>query len=197
MAEPELAGFLLRRKLDVDPEEFGRALEAALAAAGGMPPYPEPADSLRPDELALLAEGGFDFDARNLGVRDPVLQGALEYAAMRATALTTRQGAARLGVNDSRIRQRLLDRELYGLKVGDEWRLPLFQFEGTVGLVPNIERVIPHLSVDLSPIAVLRWFSTPNPDLASQQTGERPMSPLDWLRSGFDPREVAELAARI
>jgi hypothetical protein len=196
MTEP-IQRVLKHREIEVDPHELARAVDDALAAAGGVPPYPKPAETLGPDELELLAEGGFELEAPDLGLRDPVLRGALEYAALRATALTTKEAAARLEVNDSRIRQRLAERALYGLKVDDEWRLPIFQFEEEGGLVPGIDRVLPHLDESLSAIAVFHWLTTPNPDLVSAETQGERVSPIAWLRLGLDPQEVAELAAQL
>lgn len=197
MTEPNLATLLLGRKIDVDLQELAQAVEDALAAAGSVPPYPKPSETFAPDELGLLAKGGFELDAPTLGLKDPVIRGALEYAAMRATALTTKEAAVRLEVNDSRVRQRLAERALYGLKVGDEWRLPLFQFEEKGGLVPGIDRVFPRLNQSLSPIAVFHWFTSPNSDLASRETRDVPVSPIAWLRLGLDPTEVVELAGQI
>jgi len=188
---------LERRGVSVDPHELARAVEDALAAAGGMSPYPDPSETLKSDQLELLAKGGFELDGPNLGLGDPVLRGALEYAAMRATTLTIQEAAARLSVNESRIEQRLFERELYGLKVDDEWRLPIFQFEEKGGLVPNIERVLPRLDESLSAIAVLHWFTSPNPDLVSTETRDEPVSPIAWLRLGKDPEEVVELASQL
>jgi len=188
---------LERRKIEVDPHELARAVEDALAAAGGVPPYPMPSDTLGPHQLELLAKGGFELEGPDLGLRDPVLRGALEYAALRATALTTKEAAARLGVNDSRIRQRLADRALYGLKVDDEWRLPIFQFEEGGGLVPSIDRVLPRLDASLSALAVFHWFTSPNPDLASPETNGEPVSPIAWLELGLDPEAVVELAGQL
>lgn len=196
MTEP-IHVVLERHRIEVDPNELARAVEDALAAAGGVPPYPQPAEILEPDQLELLAKGGFELEGADLGLRDPVLRGAIEYAALRATALTTREAAARLDVNDSRVRQRLADRALYGLKVNDEWRLPVFQFEAEGGLIPQIDRVLPRLAENLSAIAVFRWFTSPNPDLASPETNEEPVSPIAWLRLGLDPDEVADLAAQL
>ena len=195
MNEP-IQAVLERRSIEVDPNELALAVEEALAAAGGIPPYPEPSKTLSADQLDLLAKGGFELEGPDLGLSDPVLRGALEYAALRATALTTKQAAARLRVNDSRIRQRLADKALYGLKVDDEWRLPIFQF-GDEGLVPSVERVIARLDENLSAIAVFRWFTSPNPDLASPETGDTPISPLAWLKLGLDPEPVVELAAQL
>ncbi|MFQ5699802.1 MAG: DNA-binding protein [Myxococcota bacterium] len=180
----------------MDPRELARAFEEALTAAGDLPPYPEPSETLASDQLELLARGGFEIDGPDLGLSDPVPRGAIEYAALRATALTTREAALRLGVNDSRVRQRLAERKLYGLKVGEEWRLPVFQFQGA-GLVPNIDRVIPRLDESLPVIAVFHWFASPNPDLVARETNDAPVSPIAWLELGLDPEPVAELAAEL
>ena len=188
---------LERRHIEVDPHELARGVVEALAAAGGIPPYPKSAVTLAPEQLELLAQGGFELEGPDMGLEDPVLRGVLEYAALRATALTTKEAAARLRVNDSRIRQRLADRALYGLKVDDEWRLPIFQFAEEEGLVPNIERVLPCLAESLAVIAVFHWFTSPNPDLSSPETHDEPVAPLAWLKLGLDPEEVAELAAQL
>lgn len=196
MIEP-IQAVLGRHEIGVDAHELARAVEDALTAAGGAPPYPRPSATFAPDQLALLAKGGFELDAPDLGIRDPVLRGALEYAALRATALSTKEAATRLGVNDSRVRQRLAERVLYGLEIDDEWRLPIFQFEAEGGLVPNIDRVFPRLDESLSAIAVLHWFTNPNPDLAAPETRDEAVSPIAWLRLGLDPDAVVALATQL
>ena len=95
-------------------------------------------------------------------------------------------------MNPSRIRQRLAARALYGIKVGDEWRLPAFQFRDD-GLVPGIEQVLPQLPENLNPVAVYRWFHSSQPDLYDGDGKD--LSPIEWLESGNDPSVVAELAA--
>lgn len=196
MGDRTLASFLRSRK-KVDPDELALAIEEALAAAGGVTPHPNASETLRPYELEVLARGGFEGQGPKLGAQDPVLRGACEYAAMRATALTTKEAAARLRVNDRRVRRRLAERALYGFKVDAEWRLPLFQFAANGDLVPNIDRVLPRLSESLSAIAVLHWFSTPNPDLVATVARDEAVSPIVWLRLGLDPKEVAELASQV
>lgn len=111
-----------------------------------------------------------------------------------ASALTAAQAAKRLGVNASRIRQRLAGprRTLYGIKRDGEWRLSRFQFVRK-GLLPGIGDVVAALDPKLHPVVVWRWFTTPNPDLLREGQDE-PLSPLDWLRAGGDPDEVSTLA---
>jgi hypothetical protein len=56
--------------------------------------------------------------------------------------------------------------------------------------------VVASLDPDLHPVAVFRWFTTPNPDLIVEGPGEgRTVSPRDWLRLGLAPRVVADQAA--
>jgi hypothetical protein len=171
-------------------------MEAALAESGFSLPYPDPRTLLKPEEFELLERGGFELDRRGLGLEDPIVRAAFEYAVLRTTGLTTRDAAVRLSVNDSRIRQRLGERALYGIKADDEWRLPAFQFAGE-GLVPGIDRVFPRLPRSLNPVAVHRWFHTPNPDLEGREGKGRALTPLQWLQTGNDPDAVAELAAAL
>ena len=175
-------------------EEVARAMEVALAEGGFQRPYPDPRKELAAEQAALLERGGFALDRLEFGLEDPIARTAFEYAVLRATALTTHEAAKRLGVNDSRVRQRLAQRALYGIKVGDEWRLPAFQFARR-GLVPGIDRVLLRLPENLTPVAVHRWFQTPNPDLEAKEGKAGALNPLQWLACGNDPEVVAELAA--
>ena len=180
---------LQEHELDIDERTLARVFEACLSRAGG-PPYPDPAEHLSPQELETLARGGFRVDPPEHGVEDPAIQAAVSYTSLLLTALTTEQAAARLGVTDGRIRQRLKKRELYGIKLGKDWRLPRFQFADD-GLVFNIARVLPAVPRDLSPVALHHWLTHPDPDLVLDGA---PLSPLRWLQCGGDPQLVAELA---
>ena len=196
MGDP-IKEMLDRHDIHLNAHQIAGMFEEGLKTAG-IPPYPDPSSTLDAEQLRILQEGGFELAPPDLGQRDPVLWGVLEYAAMRASALTTREAADRLGLKtDSRVRQRLSERKLYGLKVEEEWRLPIFQFREKQGLVPNIERVLPVLDRELAPIAVLHWFTNPNPDLACTETRNEPISPLAWLSLGLDPEEVVELAQHV
>jgi hypothetical protein len=174
-------------------EEVARALEVALTGSSFRLPYPDPRKELKAEQVELLERGSFEFDRLEFGLEDPIARTAFEYAVLRATALTTQKAAKRLGVNDSRVRQRLSERALYGIKAGEEWRLPAFQF-ARKGLVPGIERVFPRLPKSLNPVAVYRWFHTANPDLEEREGQGRALTPLQWLQSGNDPDVMAELA---
>lgn len=150
---------------------------------------------LTPAEEAVLARGGVtpvSAKARRLVEG----QAAAAYQELREHGLSVEDAAGRLGVNASRVRQRLAARSLYGLKDGNAWLLPAFQFVAD-GLVPGIEVVLRRLPSDLSPLAVARWLSTPNPDLTTRDDDERPLTPRQWLLEGHPPDAAATLAAAL
>lgn len=147
-------------------------------------------DALTVDEQRVLETGGVPIGGDL--ARRPIASRTAKYHTILAGGLTVEQAAKRLDVTTGRVRQRLLSRPptLYGIRVGNVWRLPAFQFRAH-GLIPNIDRVIPHLDRELDPVAVENWFTRPHIDL--DQDGE-PVSPLDWLAQGRNVQPVAELA---
>jgi len=159
--------------------------------------HEDPASELTAEEVAALKRGGFDLTPRSFGKDDPVARTVAEYVALLKTALTSDEAARFLGVEASRVRQRLLGRSLYGVKVGGEWRLPLFQFHDGKS-VPGIEQVVESLDESLHPVAVLRWLTQPCPDLETDATGEDVrLSPRDWLLLGLPVEDVVALAREL
>ncbi len=118
--------------------------------------------------------------------------------ALLETALSAHEAAQRLGIDVSRVHERLLPpASLYGFKDHrDEWVLPAFQFTDT-GELPGIVEVFKRLDPTLHPISVSTWFHTPNTDLFIDLETEEPVSPLRWLAVGHDPGPVAELASML
>ena len=112
---------------------------------------------------------------------------------LREHSHSTSEAAARLGVNSSRVRQRLLARTLYGFKDGAIWWVPDFQFENG-GTVPGIERVFPEIRPAASSVAVARWFLLPWADLVVDEERETVVSPRAWLLEGRDPAPVVAQA---
>jgi hypothetical protein len=138
-------------------------------------------------EAEVLALGGFEAGPAN--AISPTETTRMEHLRLLAESLSPEQAATRLGVNASRIRQRLGARTLYGVKDGRGWKLPLFQFAGK-RLVPGLEKVLPKLPRTLHPIAIARWLAAPSPDLDG-------ISPRAWLLEGRAPERVADLAAEL
>jgi hypothetical protein len=147
-----------------------------------------------PEEAALAKGGVARVSEEDLRVVDAQIASA--YLQLRTGSFSVEQAARRLGVNTSRIRQRLADRSLYGIKDGNAWLLPAFQFCAN-GLVPGVEVVVRRLPPDIGALPVARWFSNPNPDLSTRDDDERPLTPLEWLLGGNPPEAAAELAAAL
>jgi hypothetical protein len=160
--------------------------------------------SLTQAEEDILVAGGADESVLRQGA---VLRAMVEkqsrnaYEALLASSLTVSDAAKSLGVNPSRIRQRLEAGTLYGIKEGHTWRLPRFQFarrgKAAKGTVPNVDKVISRIPRGVSPLTIEQWFNTPNPDLHSRDNEERPMTPLEWLSRGESPEVAGELAAQL
>jgi hypothetical protein len=151
--------------------------------------------TLTAPEEAALAKGGVEL-VSDQALRVVDAQVVSAYQQLRNGSLSVEDAARRLGVNTSRIRQRLADRSLYGIKDGNAWLLPAFQFCAD-GLVPGVDVVVRRLPLDIGALAVARWFSNPNPDLSTRDDDERPLTPLEWLLGGNPPEAAAELAAAL
>jgi len=144
------------------------------------------------EERQALVAGGFELDAPSPD--DPNVLASLELAHLLDSTLSVEQAASRLGVNESRVRQRLLASPptLYGVKASGAWRLPSFQFVGK-HVLPGLDALLASLDPALSPAAFVRWLRAPNPDLAVGKE-ETATSPLRWLRAGRSAEPVAQLA---
>lgn len=151
-------------------------------------------------DAAALVRGGFDLRPLSPD-EDPVARTAAEYAALLEESLPTVEVARRLGVEDSRVRQRLAGPHptLYGWKLSGSWRVPRFQFDPAHAeqLVPGLALVVPRLDRSLHPVAVARWFVAPSVDLPRPGDEERALSPREWLLAGYPPAAVADLAATL
>jgi hypothetical protein len=123
---------------------------------------------------------------------DPLSQSIVDYMALVDTSLSAAEAARLLGVDVSRIRQRLRQRSLFGVDYEGEWRLPRFQFERNNPL-PGLGEVLAALSAELNALEVAEWFLTPNPDLELDRQA-RVLSPREWLLRGMSSRRLAELA---
>ena len=62
------------------------------------------------------------------------------------------------------------------------------------GVIPGVKGVVWKLSPTFHPVAVSRWFTTPNADLTLD---DEAVSPIAWLASGGPPAGVAALAGSI
>jgi hypothetical protein len=172
------------------PETLNRALALAIDQMHRSL-YGESATELTAAEASVLQTGGFDLNEST--DNDPLADTATVFAALLNTGLSAKEAAQRLGVQDTRIRQMLTERTLYGFHIDHRWQIPEFQFAGNA-LVPNIGKVNAALDPDLHPVAVYQWYIMPNADL---EMDDRPLSPLAWLKAGYPVDPVLQSAAEI
>jgi hypothetical protein len=194
LTDKELRDRGIRRSPEDIAEEARRFVSYVVS---GMPTgrwVTDPGKEFTEEEIMALKEGGLDLSPREAGP-DPLARTAATYVALLASALTTKEAAGVLEVGESRVRQRLGERTLYGVKAGRENRLPAFQFEGGKE-VPGIAEVLARVDRSLHPVAVLNWFMVPNPDLYLYEEAG-PVSPRYWLLSGGDPEVLAHLAEEL
>lgn len=174
-----------------------RALNAALQQAIDSMRrtlYGPSLHELTPPEIALLRQAGADVE-EHPDRDDPMATYVAAFGAILATGLTPAQAAARLGgITSVRVRQMIRERTLYAVRVDGRWKIPVHQFVSD-GLVPNIGAVNAAVPNTLDAVSVLRWFTTPNPELEAPDG--HALSPLDWLKAGMDPAPVVEAASAL
>jgi len=187
---------------NVDPDEQARrlvrqasfvsAVSKAIKEVGNLFDQPDSAGGLSQSEVEVLREGGVEIgEARRAAVDASIAQ----FAVLINSSITVAQAASRLGVDAGRVRQRLGERSLFGLKLGsNEWHLPAFQFEQLGGEVPHLGQVLRRLPPDLHPIELVTWLTSPDAEL---QVEEEAVTPLEWLKSGGDPAPVLQIAGHL
>ena len=157
--------------------------------------YGDATDELTPDERQALIAGGVPLDSEPAS--DPLAATAVQYAAIIESGLSTRDAAQRLNVPANRIRQMIARRTLYSILLDNRRYIPIFQFEQSGSLVPNITKVNAALSADLHPVEVYDWYTQPDPDLFVGDDVDACVSPLAWLRSGGTVKRLTMLARRL
>lgn len=167
------------------PETLNSALQIAISELTRTLYRPSELELTTP-ELEVLQAAGVDV-AEHADEADPIMDYATEFAAIVATSESVATVAGRLKVSEVRVRQLINAKELYAIRVGGRWQIPVFQFRGSQS-VPNIGAVNPALD-GMDPVSVVRWYTTVDPEL--ERDGLE-MSPLDWLCAGLD---VAALLA--
>jgi len=196
MSEPELSpgqsdtlyfqahGLVVR-----PPEELNAALAEAIGTYAVELPT-RPSGEMSAAERAAFQALGVDVDDAGPAKHDPMQAGVIALARMIETALSVSEAAKRLGVTDSRVHQRIAAGEIYSFRIDGRRHVPAFQFRGDE-LVPNVAEINQTVPPSLHPVAIERWYATPNSDLVD---ADSPLSPLQWLQEGRDPQAVRKLA---
>lgn len=190
--------FLHTHGIEVTPEDLDPLVKEAVSRLQRTLYRRSSRADLTESEAKALEQGGFVLDPEDLNEKDPLAETVAEYAALLKSSLSTSDAAKRLGVDSSRIRQRLTSQPptLYGIRLGASWYIPEFQFEGDA-LIRGLGEVAAHLDPELHPVAVFRWFTSPSPDLSTDDARGLSLSPRDWLRLGLPIQTVVELASNL
>jgi len=151
----------------------------------------DPQSDFSDEEAAVLTRGSAGLDVSPTATARSLGWTASRWVDLLRDSGGTGDAARLLGVQESRVRQRLAERTLYGFKYEGAWRVPRFQYYHD-GLVPGGAAVFPRLPAAITPVAVWTWFTTPTMELVAQG---QPVSPRDWLIAGGDPSVVGNLAA--
>lgn len=185
---------LLERRFGVEEEEFAAALEDFADRVGPLAVVDvRPVEYLGEVQQSTLRKLGASLQPLRAGELGPIAGLAAAHAEVVSKSETVAGVAKRLGVDPSRVRQRIYARSLYAFKHRGGWLIPGFQLESN-RVIPGVEAVVSKLSPALHPVAVSRWFTTPNSDLILEDMA---VSPIAWLTSGGPPDGVAALAGSI
>lgn len=178
----------------IDEERFAKAAARAIEDFRATEArIDDPSTQLTASEAETLKAGGLDLGRRRRTEPDPIGEAAAQFAAILAESEDVAGVAARLGVTRARVRQRAAERTLLAIREDDEWRFPRAQFDhrGPIRGLPAVSLALP---ADLHPVAVWTFLREPTTELT---VGDRPSSPLEWLRSGGSPDPVAAIAREL
>lgn len=182
---------LERTGIRLSADEFQDVVLEALRLLPTTVMSDDPARELTEAERDALVRGGGVLGELPPGTPDPRARSAAKYATLLASSYSVGEVAEMLGVDPSRVRQRLKERSIYGIKTSAGWRIPRFQFDGC-RMIPGVEKVIAAMPSDEHPLGFFNWFTLPDPDFWIDDVS---VSPAEWLRHGGDPARVVELAA--
>lgn len=176
------------------PEGLNQALKEVLDSMTTTL-YPTSSDELTESEQAVLLQGGVNLDHST--TRDLVAETAVKYAALIESGLSTKDVATQLDIPESQVRQMISRKSLYSILLNNRRYIPIFQFEDTGTLVPNISKVNVALPSDLHPVEVYQWYTEADLELFLGDDIDTIMSPLAWLRSGGGTKKLVTLLHRL
>ena len=187
--EVSLDEVLARHSVGISGAEFLAELDADLSRVTDPASAP-----LSASEVSFLrAHAGpdagevLDTDPAVL-VRDARRAEVTRMAELVAGSLGIAEAALLLGVDRSRVSQRLSAGSLWSFRLGRGRRLPRWQFTSAGGILPGLDVVVAAIPTELSPESVAGFMNTPQLELEGR-------TPLAHLAGGGDPGPVADLVA--
>lgn len=135
-------------------------------------------------------------DARNPAAESPLRASISPALRSRLHAvidsLSDDETARLLGIGTRQVRRRALAGGLYFFQVGRRRRYPCWQFVGDNRVLHGLQDVTPLLPRAWPPETVDAFMTTQHPHLLLRGV---PVSPVEWLARGGDPRNVTHLLA--
>ena len=182
---PALDALLARHHIDLTGDEVLAELDVAFASIPGAG-----AATLSAPEVEFLRMHGGSSTASAVdewstdGERDERARIALQALTNAvARSVSTKEAAAILGVDRSRISRRVTGNTLWAFGIRAGRRIPRWQFlDGE--LLPGLETIVPAIPRDATPAVLDQFMHTPQPDFNDQ-------TPIEYLAAGGDPALVA------
>lgn len=187
--EVSLDEVLARHNVGISSTEFLAELDADLSRVAD----PAAAPLSTAESAFLRAHGGpaagevLDTDPAVLA-QDARRAEVARMAAVLADSVGIAEAAMLLGVDRSRISQRLSAGSLWSFRLGRGRRLPRWQFTADRRSLPGLDVIVAAIPAELSPESVAGFMNTAQPELDGR-------TPAAHLASGGDPGPVAELVA--
>lgn len=161
-----------------------------LEAAAEAVEHRQAASALPTGERAAWLDLGAEVDAERALPRSRATAAAAFARLVRASIGGDAAMAAALGVDRSRISQRLREHSLYSFAGPDDRYFPRWQLLGNRTL-HGLKSVLGVLDPTLHPLTVDHWFNAASDELQVTRTAR---SPVEWLATGGDAARVRELA---
>lgn len=187
--EVSLDDVLARHNVGISGAEFLAELDADLSRVTDPAAAP-----LSGAETEFLREHAGPAAVEVLGtdpaalVRDARRAEMARMTELVAGSLGIAEAALLLGVDRSRVSQRLSAGSLWSFRLGRGRRLPRWQFNPDGRSLPGLDVVVAAIPAELSPESIAGFMNTPQPELEDR-------TPAAHLAGGGEPAPVAELVA--
>lgn len=185
--EVSLDEVLARHNVGISSAEFLAELDADLSrvADPGAAPLSTAESAFLRTHAGPAAGEVLDADPAAL-VQDARRAEVARMTGLLADSVGIAEAALLLGVDRSRISQRLSAGSLWSFRLGRSRRLPRWQFTADGPSLPGLDIVVAAIPAELAPESVAGFMNTVQPELEGR-------TPAAHLAGGGDPHPVAEL----